>query len=445
MPVFGLPQAVVTLGIVLTTSMGLGTYLLYNYLHGPVVVLTLIQGVIYVALVWLLLRTRTHEDRSNMRRGLILILLLAGVMRLCVLFAPPVSTDIYRYVWDGRVQASGVNPYEYVPADPALAALRDQTIYPHINRKEYARTIYPPVAQGIYWAATRLSETVTMMKAVMVGFEALTVWALIQLLIARGLPLNRVLIYAWHPLPVWEIAGSGHIDAAAIAFMLLAFVAAQWRRPLLAGAALGAGVGVKFLPIIAAPALYRLWDWRLPAALIATVAAGYAIYASAGAKIFGFFGGYADEQGLSTGAGFYLWSLFQQAFALPSGGLLVFLGAALAALGLLAARSVFWRKNQPLDIETAFLIMAVFTLVISPHHAWYLLWLTPFLVFYPSPAVLYVTLAAGLLYRLGWPPDVARASILYGPFALLLVWEFYRRFTIKEAHNDSAIHTARSA
>ncbi len=445
MPMLGLSRPIIVLGILLAASMGIGTYFLYHYQHDAVIVLALAQGVIYTALAWLLLRSRPQQDGVTMRRGVVFILVLAGVMRLCVLFMPPVSTDIYRYIWDGRVQASGVNPYEYIPVDPALSHLRDGAIYPHINRKEYAPTIYPPMAQVIYYAATRLSETVTMMKAVMVGFEALTIWALFQLLIARGLPLNRILIYAWHPLPVWEIAGSGHIDAAAISFMMLAFVAAQWRSPWLAGAALGAGAGVKFLPIIVAPALYRLRDWRLPAAFIAAIAGLYAIYASAGAKMFGFLGGYADEQGLSTGAGFYLWSLFQQVFALPSGGLLVFLGAAILALGLLAARSVFWRKNQPLDLETAFLIVAVFTLVISPHHAWYLLWLTPFLVFYPSPAVLYVTLAAGMLYRLGWPPDVARASILYGPFTLLLLWEFYRGVTIKEAQHDSAISPVRSA
>lgn len=441
MPAFGLPRAVFGLGVALTAAMAFGGSLLFDYEHGRVIALTLAQGVLYAAAVWFLLRARREPSP---REAVIVILALAALMRLAVLFAPPVSTDIYRYVWDGRVQASGVNPYEYIPADPALAHLRDEAIYEGVNRKEYARTIYPPVAQVVYWAATRISETVTMMKTVMVAFEALTIWALAQLLIARGLPLNRLLIYAWHPLPVWEIAGSGHIDAAAIAFMMLAFVAAEAKRPWLAGAALGAGVGVKLVPVIAAPAVYRLWDWRFPVAFIAVLVVAYAAYASAGAKIFGFFGSYADEQGLSTGDGFYIWSVLREAFALPSGGLLVFLGAALVALGLLAARSVFLRSQQSFDLETAFLIMAVFTLVISPHHAWYLLWLAPFLVFYPSPAVLWVTLGAALLYRLGWPPDAWRASVLYGPFTVLMIYEIYRRIA-KEAHHDRAIHPAAQA
>src|SRR5512146_19254 len=68
-----------------------------------------------------------------------------GLLRLPLLLAPPyLSNDVYRYVWDGRVQAAGVNPYRYVPAAAALEALRDDRIYPEINRRERAVTIYPP-------------------------------------------------------------------------------------------------------------------------------------------------------------------------------------------------------------------------------------------------------------------------------------------------------------
>ena len=74
-------------------------------------------------------------------------------MRLMVMLSPPfLSSDLYRYVWDGRVQAAGINPYLYIPADPALAGLRDTAIFPHINRADYAPTIYPPVAQAIFLA-----------------------------------------------------------------------------------------------------------------------------------------------------------------------------------------------------------------------------------------------------------------------------------------------------
>ena len=86
-----------------------------------------------------------------------MILGAALVARAMLLPVGPVSTDIYRYVWDGRVQAAGINPYRYIPADPALAHLRDAEIYPKINRADYARTIYPPAAQIVFAAVGQVS------------------------------------------------------------------------------------------------------------------------------------------------------------------------------------------------------------------------------------------------------------------------------------------------
>ncbi len=105
-----------------------------------------------------------------------MILGLAVAMRAALLPAPPfLSSDIYRYVWDGQVQAAGINPYRYIPADPALEPLRDPAIYPLINRKDYAHTIYPPAAQAVFAAVGQVSRSVTGMKLAMLGFEALGV------------------------------------------------------------------------------------------------------------------------------------------------------------------------------------------------------------------------------------------------------------------------------
>src|ERR1041385_8962260 len=117
--------------------------------------LALVQSVLYLIAAWLIFRAR------NARSTLIIVLVLAGIFRLSILFAPPyLSDDIYRYVWDGRVQAAGINPYHYIPAAPELAHLRDDAIYPRINRREWAHTIYPPVAQVVFFLTTRISESV---------------------------------------------------------------------------------------------------------------------------------------------------------------------------------------------------------------------------------------------------------------------------------------------
>ena len=88
------------------------------------------------------------------------IILVAVILRIVALATPPnfLSTDVYRYVWDGRVQGAGINPYLHVPSDPALASLRDEAIYPHINRLYTAPTIYPPFAQMVFFAVTRFGR-----------------------------------------------------------------------------------------------------------------------------------------------------------------------------------------------------------------------------------------------------------------------------------------------
>src|SRR5205085_10071095 len=129
----------------------------------------LLQGTIYPLAVWSVWPIRPS------RRVVLAIAAIAVLMRIPVVCTPPyLSTDVYGYVWDGRVIAAGINPYRYVPADPRLEPLRDPEIFPHINRAGTAPTIYPPVAEAIFLIVTRISESVTAMKAAMVGFEIIT-------------------------------------------------------------------------------------------------------------------------------------------------------------------------------------------------------------------------------------------------------------------------------
>ena len=177
------------------------------------------------------------------KRALWLIFGVAIVLRAYVLlFDPLLSSDIYRYVWDGRVQAAGINPYRYFPADEALAFLRDGTIFPHINRADTAVTIYPPVAQFFFLIVTRIGENVTVMRLALLGCEAVTVTMITLLLRRMNRPVTRVIAYLWHPLPLWEIANSGHVDALMVALMLLGLWIALTGHAL-RGAALIALVG----------------------------------------------------------------------------------------------------------------------------------------------------------------------------------------------------------
>src|SRR5580693_2104211 len=135
-------------------------------------------------------------ERVRPDRALWLIFGLGIMLRAYVLlFDPLLSSDIYRYVWDGRVQSAGINPYRYLPTDEALAFLRDGTIFPHINRAATAVTIYPPVAQFFFLIVTRLGDSVTVMRLALLGCEAVTVTTIMLLLRRINRPMTRVIAY----------------------------------------------------------------------------------------------------------------------------------------------------------------------------------------------------------------------------------------------------------
>jgi len=404
--------------------------------HSGFVLLSLVQGALYLCAVGLTWRG------GFSRRALAAILAVAAVMRLGVLLAPPyLSDDVNRYVWDGRVEAAGINPYRYVPVDPHLATLRDDAIFPNVNRSTYAPTIYPPVAEYIFFIATRVSESLTWMKATMVCFELATAVLLLRLLVLFGLPRERILIYAWHPLVLWEFAGSGHIDAAVIAFVALALWARQREAAWLTGSALAAAALVKFFPAVIFPALYRRWDWKMPAAAAATVIVAYLPFLGVGTSVFGFLPGYVSEEDLQSGSGFFLWNLLKSVEPQVGDlGIVLYLVLAAVALASLAIYVVARDKADSHAVASAMALAVAATVLLSPHYPWYFAWIVPFLCFRPLPSVLYLTVASPLLYFVPGGPDPAGARMpfeaaIYGPFAILACLELRHRFVARARAN----------
>jgi hypothetical protein len=422
----------IAIGASMLVSTGIGLVLQYEDARSGFIALSLVQGALYlvaVALTW----------RGGLsRRVLVAILSVAAVMRLGVLAAPPyLSSDLNRYIWDGRVEAAGINPYRYVPVDPHLAALQDEAIFPNVNRSTYAPTIYPPVAQYIFFVATRVSESPSWMRATMICFELASVLLLLRLLALLGLPRERILAYAWHPLVLWEFAGSGHIDAAVIAFVSLALWARRREAAWLTGSALAAAALVKFFPAVIFPALYRRWDWRMPAAAAATAVLAYLPFLGAGSAVFGFLPGYLSEEDLQSGSGFFLWNLVERVAPqfrdLGTGPYLALAAAALASLAIFAVARA---KAESRFIASAMALAVTATVLLSPHYPWYFAWIVPFLCFAPMPSVLYLTVASPLLYFVPGGPDpegarTAFEAAIYGPFAVLACLEVRQRLAAR--------------
>jgi alpha-1,6-mannosyltransferase len=408
--------------------------------------LALIQSILYLIVVWLIVRAR------DARSTLLIVLLFAGIFRLSIVFAPLyLSDDIYRYVWDGRVQAAGINPYRYVPADEHLQSLRDEEIYSKINRRDYAHTMYPPAAEAMYFLTTRISESVTWMKLTIVGFELIAVWILMELLASFGLPRQRVLIYAWHPLAVWEFAGSGHVDPLAFAFIALALLARRRNWDTATGVALGLATLAKLFPIILFPVLYKRWGWKMPAALLMAIFVVYLPYLGVGPLgVLGFIPGYAQERGMVSGEQFFVLGIVDRLLGgvkLPNALFVSFAGAVLLGVALW---SIFKREDDQVGfLERGLLLGTVFMILFAPHFPWYFAWLILFLCFVPSIPVFYLTVASFLLYGtwIAYKPDsvLALKGALYIPLALIGAIAFLNRKkqptgVLKQAMSGAASH-----
>ena len=329
-----------------------------------------VQSAIYLVAAWIVTRARPSNST------LLIAIVFAVLFRLSILFAPPyLSDDIYRYVWDGRVQAAGINPYRYIPAAPELAQLRDDTIYPKINRREIAHTIYPPVAQVVFLLTTRISESVVWMKLTMVIFEMVTIWAIAALLNLLGRPRQLVLLYAWHPLCVWEFAGSGHVDAIAIAFIALAFLAWQKRSDLGAGFLLACATLVKLFPVVLVPAMLKRGRWTIAPVFAATIIVGYLAYLSVGPRaVVGSVPVYTKEMGVNSGQQFYALSVVHKLFGwqLPSIAYMIATVVVMSAIGIW----VLLRSTKTEDyLKHAMLLATATTVLFVPHFSWYFCWL----------------------------------------------------------------------
>ena len=375
----------------------------------------------------------TASHRMDERRCVMIILVAAVAMRVpFALAAPYLSSDIYRYIWDGRVQAHGINPYRYVPAAPELATLRDQLIYPNINRADYAPTIYPPAAQILFLLSTRISESMLAMKACMLAFDALGVASLLGILRYLGMPAQRIAAYAWHPLVLWEIAGNGHIDAAMTGTMLLSMWMFITRSPLQAAAVTTFAGLMKPIALLALPVYWKPWDWRMPAMVVVLAAMLYAPYLSVGWKVFGFAAGYAAEEGYKAGGGFWYPDLLQLLTGPIAGIGRAYLVAAALGLGVLAVRISFRAdRSARASMASAAVIVVVFLILLTPHYPWYYLAATPFLAFYPRLLTLWVLTVGGLQMHDVIIGDVVpdygvRQMIFHSAVLIVIAWDLYR-------------------
>jgi hypothetical protein len=404
-------------------------------------------------------------------------MILAGVVGVVLVAAPSIlSDDLFRYLWDGRVWGAGIDPYLYAPHDPALFSLRD-ALYQRVNNPEIP-TIYPPLAQLLFWLADRVDHAPWTIKAMALTAHLATI-VLVHRIAVSPHADRAALLYGLNPLALSESALGGHVDVFA-GLALVCFAAALARnRTTAAVLAAFVATGTKLIGVVVAP-LVAARDRRmaLTAVALAVVVATPIFFAGRGSEAVAGVGHYARRwQGnaglfvvLESGAGFVvdrvaaqtwsaeghvrvralapvvdalegtpfdLWATqvaekkdapdrtdFQRDYAAS----MLARGAAFA----LVLALVVWLVRRQVDPLAATRAVVFAVLLLAPQlHPWYLLWLLPLeaalgrsagLVFSATVLAAYAPLGTWLAER-RWVESPMIGLVVHLPVVALLAWE----------------------
>jgi len=375
-------------------------------------------GVAYLIALRLLGRLARESNRV-----LALCLVLAAAWRVPLLIEPPtLSTDVYRYVWDGRIQRLGYDPYLVPPGSSRFPQL--QTPETRLINHSDLPTPYPAAAEIFFRAVMTVRESALAMKSAIVLCDASVVAVLFYWLRSGRRSTWWVLAYAWNPLVALEGAGNGHVDLlGALCLVSTAASLARGRRTI-ASIAFAFGVGVKFLPATLVPLLWRRIRLRDAALGGAALAALYIPFLDHGSLPLGSLGDYLSHWRVNAP----VYSALERVF--PTTGLIV----VPIAVGLGVA---FWtRQHLAPDTPETWAWPVAATLFFAPAiFPWYFLWLTPFL--FTSSTFPLAVWTVSSLSAYWWLPSWTTTVIQYGPALGAVVWMLMKSVGPRRAMNSS--------
>ncbi|WP_276366991.1 glycosyltransferase 87 family protein [Chryseolinea sp. H1M3-3] len=247
--------------------LGLGIFSLYFFLgysiqrHETALLLGL-YGIVFLVYAWIIFKAPNDQ--------LTYWTYAAIACRLILLFSVPnLSEDFYRFIWDGRLIASGYHPFAHIPSfyieNKISIAGIDESLYQNLNSKNYF-TVYPPVAQFLFWLSAKISHHVygslLFLKTLNVFAEIVSIFLLRRLISHFKIPQRNLLVYALNPLVILELSGNAHFEAIMIVFLLASIYFIARERLPLAAITLAIAICTKLIPLIFLPAILTLLGWK---------------------------------------------------------------------------------------------------------------------------------------------------------------------------------------
>ncbi|WP_148267634.1 hypothetical protein [Ignavibacterium album] len=207
--------------------------------------------------VYLLFTISTLKFEFDNKKLWLLIFIFFLIKILFITTEPIGSDDYYRYIWDGKVQLNGINPYLYKPNAEELNSLHsdllpDKVSFPNI------KTIYFPVAQWIFVLAYKVSgENAIGLKLIYLLFELITLFALYFLLKRFVIDRKYLLLYATLPLITFQFFIDAHIDIVGTALMIASIAFYFYDKKLFSYILLGLSLSVKPTGLLLLPFYFQ--------------------------------------------------------------------------------------------------------------------------------------------------------------------------------------------
>lgn len=353
-------------------------------------------GFIYLCAVWLALRRSESLDFKY-------VLIVGVICRLILLPSAPLFYDgIYRDLWDGKVTASGINPYLYPPSSEKLIELRDDN-WARLT-DDISKSTNSPLVQVLLGVSYTIGlHSVALLKLMLFIFDLGCMLLIVSILKMLRLPRCWVLVYAWSPLAIKEFANSGHLEPVMLFFLLLALHCwfMNGRCKPWAGAAYGAAVAGGFAVAVLVPVACKLGKWKSAGYAAVTLAAFYYLFVSAGKYLITGASAYAQIWTFNDGA--YALLRITQSYLYSDVWKLPVLPSRVIAALVIGIYAVCKARKLPESdrIATIAAMRNIFTaclLVMPMVQPWYVCWLLPFMCVSMSIGLLLFTVTCSLSY-----------------------------------------------
>jgi len=370
------------------------------------------------------------------RFTIVCAVLLGIVVRFAFITQEPVlSDDIYRYYWDGRLAAVGVNPFAQPPAAESLEEYRDS--YWKLVAHKKVRTIYPPVAQAFFAACYKIRPGVTSIKFALVMADIALIGALACLLAELGKPVRLVLLYAMSPLAILETSHSGHVDALGALLLVVALIFALKSKWIRAGIFCGLSAATKVVGGVAAVFFISRRKWKAAVICALVFLITFIPFIGAGRLLFSGFNSFTGRFFFNAPlVGFVEWSTVKNFPDISTSANLLIMRKVIIALGaamVLGVAIYQARKGRCLvhGVRVTVGALLLFSPVLYP---WYVIWVLPLAIATLSPAWIVFSWVSVLSYfanvnavKTGqWFVPIWVMAIEFGALLLVALWSYIR-------------------